>query len=75
MIFLFEDLSILGIEPDAARLPRLAQKVNEGNALKIPDDFAQRIDAAWREDIKDLAALLPSRRKAGKIPVRSSEVN
>jgi hypothetical protein len=58
----------LGIEPDAARLPRLAHKVNEGNALKIPDDFAQRIEAAWREDIKELAALLPCTPKGWKNP-------
>ena len=58
----------LGIEPDPARLPRLAQKVNEGNALKIPDDFAQRIEAAWREDIRELAVLLPCTPKGWKNP-------
>jgi hypothetical protein len=50
----------LRIEPDPARLPELAKRVNEGNDLKLPRDFREKIKRGWREDIEELSSILPT---------------
>jgi hypothetical protein len=50
----------LAIEPDPARLPQLATRVNGGNEHKLPDRFRKKIESAWRDDIEELSVMLPS---------------
>lgn len=50
----------LRIKPDPARLPRLTKRVNEGNDLKLPNDFREKMNAGWKEDIEALSIVLPS---------------
>jgi hypothetical protein len=50
----------LAIEPDRARLPQLAERVNRGDDHQLPDDFKKKIQSAWRDDVEDLSIMLPS---------------
>ena len=49
----------LEIEPDPKRRSELVRRVNKGDERKLPEEFRIKIAKAWKDDIEDLATLLP----------------
>jgi hypothetical protein len=52
--------AFLEIEPDRARLPELVKRVNPGNERTLSEERRAKIARAWRDDIEQLAVMLPS---------------
>jgi hypothetical protein len=49
----------LRIESDPARLPELAGRVNQGMDFQVPEKFRAKLEVGWRDDIEELATMLP----------------
>jgi hypothetical protein len=58
--FYYRICDFLRIAPDPARVSRLTERVNEGNALEIPETFKAKIEIAWRDDMEELSSMLPT---------------